>query len=108
METLAKYLVNNPEAKVFIKAYTDLQGDEEYNRILSIMRAKYVRDYLVNNGVKPSQISTKGYGEKDQIAIDLNPDSRRYNRRAEFVIYKKGKQPIEIYPLLVPDKYKIK
>ncbi len=108
LETLAKYMTNNPEAKVFIKAYTDLQGDEEYNRILSIMRAKFVRDYLVDKGVKPSQISTKGYGEKKQISIDLNPDSRKYNRRAEFVIYKKGKQPIEIYPILVPEKYKIK
>jgi len=72
------------------------------------MRAKYVRDYLVNKGVKPKQISTKGYGEKNQIAIDLNPDSRRFNRRTEFIMYRKGKQPIEIYPILVPDKYKIK
>lgn len=107
MDKLASYLVTNTEAKVEIHGYTDLQGDEEYNNQLSIRRAKFAKDYLVNKGCNKSNISIKGFGETNQISSDLNPDSRKYNRRVEFKVLKQGTYKLTVEPIKVPKAYQL-
>jgi len=103
---LADYLKSNAAAKITIHGYTDLQGDVDYNKILSIRRAKFVKNLLITKGVSASQISVVGHGEEKQIAIDLNPQTRKYNRRVEFTIRKKGQGILTIVPVEVPENYK--
>jgi len=106
---LYNYMKNNPDAKIIIHGYTDLQGDEDYNIILSRKRAEFVKNYLVAKGINPSNIVIKAHGEANQISIDLNPETRKYNRRVEFEVLKQGnKQKLICYPVDVPEKYKIK
>jgi len=107
MDKLASYLVTNTESKVEIHGYTDAQGDEEYNNQLSIRRAKFAKDYLVEKGCNKSNISIKGFGESKQISNDSCPDSRKYNRRVEFIIIKQGQYKLTVEPVNVPDKYKL-
>ncbi|MEQ1920522.1 MAG: OmpA family protein, partial [Elusimicrobiota bacterium] len=83
---------SNPTAKVRVAGYTSLSGTAEYNQRLSERRAKAVKDYMVKEGgLKPSRITTIGYGEtrpksyeKAPATIDTN--AAKSNMRALFDI----------------------
>lgn len=53
---------------VVIKAYTDEVGNVDYNKALSMRRAKAVSDYLVAHGVPADHISTQGMGPTHAFA----------------------------------------
>lgn len=54
-------------AKLTIRGYTDNIGNNEYNQRLSEQRARSVKTYLVNHGVKASHISAQGMGESNPV-----------------------------------------
>jgi len=108
LDVLASYLVANPTAVIMIHGHTDSQGTDEYNDGLGLRRAKFVKDYLVSRGVNPKILGIKSHGEKELIAIDLNPETRKYNRRVEFQIIKQGQNKLTVLPMEIPDAYKIK
>jgi OOP family OmpA-OmpF porin len=72
--------------KIRVDGHTDNQGDSHLNKILSIDRAKNVRDYLVAGGIDAERISFKGWGDTQAIVTNGTPESRQKNRRVEIVI----------------------
>lgn len=86
LNTLAKALEENPDIRIKIDGYTDFIGSEGYNLELSIKRAKSIRNYLVDRGVKSSNISIEGYGKQNPIANNATAAGRAKNRRVEFII----------------------
>ncbi|OFX58525.1 MAG: hypothetical protein A2046_05520 [Bacteroidetes bacterium GWA2_30_7] len=108
LNKLAGYLVENQNSIIEIHGYTDLQGDEEYNMQLSIRRASFVRDYLIEKGAKVESMKIKGFGESNQIAIDLSPESRKFNRRVEFKVTQQGNKTLSVKQINIPDNFKIK
>ncbi|MFT7420209.1 MAG: OOP family OmpA-OmpF porin [Arcticibacterium sp.] len=72
--------------KIRVDGHTDNQGDSHLNKILSIDRAKNVRDYLVAGGIDAERISFKGWGDTRAIETNGIPESRQKNRRVEIVI----------------------
>ncbi len=66
-----------------INGYTDSKGSVKYNRKLSLKRAVTVRDYLVKQGVSPSNISVNGFGEAFPDESNDTALHRAKNRRAE-------------------------
>jgi len=109
LDSLAFYLQNNHDAVIEILGYTDLQGDEDYNMQLSIRRASFVRDYLIEKGANNESLKIKGFGESNQIATDLRPESKKYNSRVEFKVINSGKKgKLVIIPITVPEQYRIK
>ena len=60
----------NSGRNVVIKAYTDEVGNVEYNKALSMRRAKAVSDYLVAHGVPADHISTQGMGPTHAFATN--------------------------------------
>ena len=107
LDKLSQWLISNEDAMVEVIGNTDQQGSDEYNLILSQKRANFVKTHLISKGVKEKSIKTKGLGESQPVAIDLNPASRKFNRRVEFKLIKEGKSPIIFKSVEVPDKYKI-
>ena len=106
LDKLAIYLKNNKEAVIEIQGHTDAQGSSAYNIILSTKRADFVKNYLVNKGANNSNLIIKAYGETNQIAINLNPKSRKYNRRVEFKLIKESSyQDIKFKKVIVPNNY---
>jgi len=79
----AATLIKNSDLKIEVAGYTDSAGAEEYNRNLSDRRAASVRDYLVNAGANPANLTSRGYGESNPIADNRTADGRARNRRVE-------------------------
>jgi outer membrane protein OmpA-like peptidoglycan-associated protein len=86
LEAMASYLLENPDIKVVIQAYTDSSGEAEYNLLLSQQRAEEIEVYLIEQGIEAERLSTEGFGETRPIASNDTPEGRALNRRAEFAI----------------------
>ncbi|WP_410221965.1 OmpA family protein [Pedobacter sp.] len=71
--------------KVTVNGYASSEGTAAYNLKLSKDRANSVKTYLVNSGVKASQVATKGYGEANPIASNDTEEGRIQNRRVQTV-----------------------
>jgi outer membrane protein OmpA-like peptidoglycan-associated protein len=71
---------------IYVYAYTDDIGTKDYNLQLSARRARAVRDALVQAGIDPSFITTKGLGKSKLLVASSNPKARAANRRVEIGI----------------------
>lgn len=90
LDELVNFLADHDEIKkVEIAGYTDNKGDKEELKKLSSDRAKAVKDYLVDHGIKSKRLTAKGYGSADPIASNKTKSGRNKNRRIEFHIKKK-------------------
>jgi outer membrane protein OmpA-like peptidoglycan-associated protein len=75
-----------PDRKVIISGHTDFTGSSEFNKKLSLERAKSVMEYLKSVGINANQIEAVGLGEANPIAPNVTPAGRRMNRRIEVTI----------------------
>jgi len=66
-----------------VEGHTDAVGSLEANQRLSEQRADTVRNYLVDQGVTGTRISSIGYGETRPKATNDTPEGRQLNRRVE-------------------------
>lgn len=71
---------------ISVVGHTDSIGTEAYNQGLSERRAASVRDFLVEQGVNPSLIRTRGMGESQPIASNATREGRAQNRRVEITV----------------------
>ncbi len=74
-----------PNLEFLVEGHTCDLGTETHNFQLSEARANAVREYLIQQGVSPSQIVTLGFGESDPKVQNLDEANRRLNRRV--VVY---------------------
>ena len=72
--------------RVQIWGHTDDIGSDEYNLELSQRRAEAVKNYLVEAGIDPSIITTKGFGKSRPLVPGKTPEARAKNRRVEIGI----------------------
>ena len=78
-------MTENPGIEVEIHGHTDNIGKASYNLKLSQARGNSVRQWLVDRGVDPARITTKGFGFVRPIAPNDTEEGRQKNRRIEFV-----------------------
>lgn len=83
LATTAEGLKGQENLKVEIAGHTDSVGAAEYNQQLSQKRAEAVRDYLLELGVAPDQLTARGYGESRPLRSNETPSGRERNRRVE-------------------------
>ena len=86
LEEVGAALKDHSKIKVRIEGHTDSKGRDKYNLKLSDLRAKAVRDFMVNQGVTPDRMVAIGFGESRPIADNDTEEGRDMNRRVEFVI----------------------
>jgi outer membrane protein OmpA-like peptidoglycan-associated protein len=79
-----KTLDDNPEIAVQIQGFTDNVGSAKTNLKLSQKRADAVKAWLVRNGIAPSRITAKGFGDKNPVGDNKTTEGRQKNRRIEF------------------------
>jgi OmpA-OmpF porin, OOP family len=85
LENVFNSLEAFPQVKVEIGGHTDSQGNDDYNKTLSLDRAKSVMNYLVLRGISPDRLVARGYGETKPIADNATAEGRAENRRVEMV-----------------------
>ena len=87
LEALKKY----PELMIHIESHTDSRSSDLFNIYLSQRRALATMQWLIDNGIAPSRLSAKGYGETQLLNECSNgvrcPDAKHeLNRRSVFII----------------------
>jgi outer membrane protein OmpA-like peptidoglycan-associated protein len=79
--------------KVEVQGHTDNVGQAGFNRALSQRRAEEVVKALVKRGIAKERLVAKGYGPSVPIADNKTAEGRQENRRVQFSIIEKSKQP---------------
>lgn len=83
LNELAAMMQKNPTMKLHLEGHTDDVGDDAANMLLSENRAKSVKRYLTNYGIKESRIYTAWYGETRPKSTNDTEQGRKLNRRVE-------------------------
>ncbi|GIV34513.1 MAG: hypothetical protein KatS3mg031_2048 [Chitinophagales bacterium] len=89
LNRVVEFLKSSPRVVIELSGHTDDRGSDSYNLALSQNRAKAVVDYLIKQGISPSRLVAKGYGETRPVATNDTEEGRQLNRRVEFEILKK-------------------
>lgn len=88
LDLVVSFLKENPKVKIELMGHTDSRGVHADNVRLSQQRVNKVKQYLVSKGIESGRISGKGFGGSKPIASNDTEESRKMNRRVEFVIKK--------------------
>ena len=88
-EKLAKVagiVSGHPGLRLDVEGHTDSVGGDDYNQQLSEQRGSAVRDYLTQQGMAATSVTTKGFGKTQPVASNDTAAGRQQNRRVELVI----------------------
>jgi outer membrane protein OmpA-like peptidoglycan-associated protein len=88
-EKLAKVagiVSGHPGLSLEVDGYTDSVGGDAYNQRLSEQRGESVRNYLTQEGMAASSVTSKGFGKTQPVASNETAAGRQQNRRVEIVI----------------------
>lgn len=75
-----------PSIHVRIEGNCDDRGTQEYNLALGERRARAAYDYLVANGVNPSQLEMISYGKENPAVLGSGEAVWAKNRRDDFKV----------------------
>jgi outer membrane protein OmpA-like peptidoglycan-associated protein/tetratricopeptide (TPR) repeat protein len=93
LDRLVTILKDNPPIKIELSSHTDARGDAAYNQELSKRRAESAVAYIISQGVDPSRIKARGYGESQLIIDDAQTEEEHEtNRRTEFKVTEYDKE----------------
>lgn len=90
MMKLAFVVQTNPDAIFIIEGHTDSFGGEDFNRELSLKRARAVRQWLIERlRIEAGNIQTVGIGKaRPIVSIEGTAEEQALNRRVEIVVRK--------------------
>ncbi len=84
LDVLGKVLASEPSIRISLEGHTDMKGTADYNKTLSLKRAKSAREYLERKfGVDEDRILVSGFGF-ERLADRKAPYSA-VNRRVEVI-----------------------
>ena len=83
LSQVAQTLTQYEKTYVDVLGHTDSTGSDGYNQTLSERRASSVAGYLTSRGVQSARLATRGYGESQPKASNLDESGRAANRRVE-------------------------
>ncbi len=86
LERQVAWLKRNGQWRVVIEGHCDERGTREYNLALGDRRAAAVRNYLVNQGIPASRVTTISYGKERPVAVGNSESSWSQNRRGVTVL----------------------
>jgi peptidoglycan-associated lipoprotein len=81
----ARYLQQNPGAKMRIEGHADERGSREYNIALGQRRSESVKQMMQLLGARPDQIESVSFGEEKPKATGHDEPSWAENRRGDIV-----------------------
>ena len=88
LQAITAILKEYPTAKFSIEGHTDNVGKAAFNQKLSDGRANAVKQYLIDNGIDPFRLTSKGFGMDNPIDTNKTAKGRANNRRVEVKLFK--------------------
>ena len=88
LKAITAILKEYPTAKFSIEGHTDNVGKADFNQKLSDGRANAVKQYLIDNGIDPFRLTSKGFGMDNPIDTNKTAKGRANNRRVEVKLVK--------------------
>ena len=86
LSQFAASLKNTPETDITIWGHTDNTGTLAVNERISAQRAEAVADFLVQNGISRSRMTTAGKAYNEPVASNDTEAGRAQNRRVDIYI----------------------
>lgn len=89
LDKLITILEKNPEINIKVVSHTDERGSDAYNLELSKERAEHTVEYLVENGIDASRLTSEGKGKTQPVHgcdSGCTEEEHEENRRSEFKI----------------------
>lgn len=86
LNKVADALLITKERNLTVEGFTDSQGSDAHNLVLSQNRADVVRSYLISRGYPGHLIQARGIGEDRPVADNSSAEGRANNRRVEIII----------------------
>lgn len=87
LDKLVKILKDNPAIRIELSSHTDSRSGDDFNLVLSQVRAQSAVDYLVSQGIAADRLVAKGYGETQlRIQNAQTEEEHQSNRRTEFKV----------------------
>ncbi|MGG5578223.1 OmpA family protein [Myroides sp. C15-4] len=80
-----------PTMKLDVRSHTDSRGNDSYNMQLSDRRVKSTIKWMIEQGIDPSRLTGRGYGESQLLnkcsnGVPCTVEEHQLNRRSEFII----------------------
>lgn len=88
LDELINTLEARPDIMVELRGHTDRTGSEGVNRVLSRRRAETAAAYLIERGVAPDRIRTRGVGSREPLNTGKSARAMRRNRRVDIHLHK--------------------
>ena len=88
LQAITAILKEYPTAKFSIEGHTDNVGKADFNQKLSDGRANAVKQYLIDSGIDPFRLTSKGFGMDNPIDTNKTAKGRANNRRVEVKLFK--------------------
>ncbi len=88
LQSITGILKEYPNSKFSLEGHTDSDGKDASNQTLSEDRAAAVKNYLIENGIDTSRLSSKGFGETMPIDSNKTKAGKANNRRVEVKLVK--------------------
>ena len=88
LQAITAILKEYPSANFSIEGHTDSDGTDAANQKLSEDRAAAVKNYLIEEGIASSRLSSVGYGESKPIDSNKTKAGKANNRRTEVKLVK--------------------
>ena len=85
LDEVVQYLAQtqNNALRYEVGGHTSSEGARVHNEQLSAARAATVRTYLLQHGIDPSRLTSRGYGPRQPLESNVTPAGRAANRRVE-------------------------
>lgn len=78
-----------------VAGHSDARGSKNRNLVLSMTRAKVVRDFLIDHGVRPEKISLVAHGES-RAAVNIQQSDKLVEDRRVVVTAIRHRKPVTV------------
>jgi len=89
IDRIAEILLENPNQKVLVNGHASKDGKAKHNQMLSDKRAEAVANLLLEKGVRPEQITIRGYSSQIRYVTEQDASEVHHNisldRRVEII-----------------------
>ena len=80
---ITNIISNNCEVRIAVDGFTDNSGSRAANEKLSLRRANYIADLLIEEGIEPEQLKVSGIANRISESAEKVDSNNKYDRRVD-------------------------